>query len=39
LQPLEQPLVRRIVAKPLLAAPDQRLVLRHTGIIDIILPT
>jgi len=39
LQLLEQPLVRSIVAKPLLAFADEGLVLRHTRVIDIVLPT
>src|SRR5262245_29786969 len=39
LQLLEQPLVRGIVAEPLLATADQRLILGHAGVIHIILPT
>ena len=39
LQPLEQLLVGGIVAKPLLATPDQRLIFSDTRVIDIILPT
>jgi hypothetical protein len=39
LQLLEKPLVRGVVAEPLLATADQRLVLGYTGVIDIILPT
>jgi hypothetical protein len=39
LQLLEQPLIGRIVSKPLLATPNQRLILGHTSVIDIILPT
>jgi hypothetical protein len=39
LQPLEQLLVRGIVAEPLLATPDQGLVLGHARVIDVVLPT
>src|SRR5262245_37518882 len=34
-----KPLVRRIVAEPLLATADQRLVLSHAGVIDVTLAT
>ncbi|MGA8971830.1 MAG: hypothetical protein WB496_01335, partial [Pseudolabrys sp.] len=37
LQLLEKSLVRSIIAEPLLATADQRLVLRHTRVIDILL--
>ena len=39
LQLLEQPLVRRIIAEPLLATTDQRFILGHARVIDIILAT
>ena len=38
-QLLEQPLIRGIVTEPLLATADQRFVLGHAGVIDIVLPT
>jgi hypothetical protein len=39
LQLLEQPFVRGIVAEPLLATADQRLVLGNARVIDVVLPT
>ena len=39
MQLLEQPLVRGVVAKPLLTTTDQRLVVCNARIIDIVLPT
>jgi hypothetical protein len=38
LQLLEQPLVRSIEAEPLPATADQRLVLGHASVIDVVLP-
>ena len=39
LQLLKQPAVGGIVAEPFLATADQRLVLGHTRVIDVVLPT
>jgi hypothetical protein len=39
LQLFEQALVRGVVAEPLLATADQRLVLGHARVIDVVLPT
>jgi hypothetical protein len=39
LQLLKQPPVGSIVAEPFLATADQRLVLGHTRVIDVFLPT
>jgi len=36
---LKQPLVRGIIAEPTLATADQRLILGHKSVIDIILST